>query len=256
MTDFSTKAVDEAIEDKRILSRPKNRDPMEAILDAARDPSVDPVKLRELYELLRDHERELDRRSFFAAMSRVQRNTAQVAADAANPQTASKYASYGALDAALRPHYTAEGFAVSFDAQQIEGGLLVTCIVNRGAWETRHHAPIPVSTLGAKGGQVMTPTHAAGSGLSYGKRYSLAMAFNIAVMRDEDGNAAGNRLVTPTQLDELMRVAEDHGVNLGVFLPWASERLGYSIENLSIVRRADMRKVNGWLASKKKEGAK
>ena len=46
---------------------------------------------------------------------------------------------------------------------------------------------------GAKGGDVMTKTHAAGSALTYGQRYLLKMIFNIAIGSDDDGNAASSR---------------------------------------------------------------
>ena len=38
-----------------------------------------------------------------------------IAADANNPQTRSRYASYFALDNAVRPIYTKHGFSLTFD---------------------------------------------------------------------------------------------------------------------------------------------
>lgn len=238
------------------LTKPEELPPpniIAVIADAARDPAVDPAKLRSLLELHRELERDVDRRLFYAAMSRVQGAISQVATDAANPQTASRYASYAALDAALRPHYTAEGFSVSYDAEPMENGLLVTCIVNRGAWETRHRAPIPMTTHGAKGGQVMTVTHAAGSALSYGKRYSLGLAFSVAVARDDDGNKAGTKTVTPSQLEEMMKIVDGRSIDVSIFCPWASERLGYQIDDLSMVLRSDKPRVVSWLMRSKRE---
>ena len=47
---------------------------------------------------------------------------------------------------------------------------------------------------GAKGGDVMTRTHATGAALSYGMRYLLRMIFNVAVGEgDTDGNGATAR---------------------------------------------------------------
>lgn len=225
------------------------------IAEAARDPSVDPVKLRELLTLHRELEQDVDRRAFYAAMSQVQGEIKQIATDAANPQTNSKYASYAALDAALRPYYTSHGFSVSFDSERLpDGWVRVTCIVSRGAWETRHHADVAADGKGAKGGAVMTATHAAGSALSYGKRYSLAMAFNLAVARDDDGNRAGARHLTRVQVEELEQLAFDCGVDVETFFPVASEHLGYEIKSFGEIHRNDFGRVrSSILARKKKE---
>jgi hypothetical protein len=52
---------------------------------------------------------------------------------------------------------------------------------------------MPADGKGAKGGDVMTRTHAAGSAFSYGQRYLLKLIFNIATGEDDDGNAASAR---------------------------------------------------------------
>jgi hypothetical protein len=60
---------------------------------------------------------------------------------------------------------------------------------------------MPSDGKGAKGGDVMTKTHATGAAMSYGARYLLKFIFNIAVgEEDSDGNV-------PTPLDE-SRVVE------------------------------------------------
>jgi hypothetical protein len=54
---------------------------------------------------------------------------------------------------------------------------------------------MPADGKGAKGGDVMTKTHAIGAAVTYGKRYLLGMIFNIAVGGDvdDDGNSNGGR---------------------------------------------------------------
>lgn len=227
---------------------------IEVIAQAVRDPMVDAQKMRQLLELHREIERDVDRRLFYSHMSRVQASISQVATDAANPATSSRYASYAALDAALRPHYTREGFSVGFDAELKDGGMLVTCTISRGAWQTQHHAPMPITTTGAKGQPVMTQIHAHGSSFSYGKRYSLAMGFNIAVAKDDDANRAGTMTVSTTQLDDMMKLAAHHdAVWMGKFFPFVSERLGYPVENLNMVLRKDIGRVTSWLKQQKGE---
>jgi hypothetical protein len=48
---------------------------------------------------------------------------------------------------------------------------------------------MPTDGKGAKGGDVMTKTHAAGAGMQYGMRYLLKGIFNVAIgEEDKDGN--------------------------------------------------------------------
>jgi ERF superfamily len=163
----------------------------------ARDPSVDVDKLERLVQM---HERagaRLSQEQFNAAMSLAQTDMRPVAADADNPQTRSKYASYSALDRALRPIYTKHGFGLSFDTG--EGAppdwVRVLCYVTHAGGHARtYHADMPADGKGAKGGDVMTRTHAVGAAMSYGMRYLLKMIFNVAVGEDDqDGNAPHDR---------------------------------------------------------------
>jgi hypothetical protein len=187
------------------------------IASAVRDPAVDAAKMRDLLELHREVEGDMDRREFSRHMSQLQSEISQIAADASNPSTNSRYASYPALDRALRPYWTTHGFTIGFDVQDSTRGadwLNVTCTVSRGTYSTKHTAPVHADQLGPKGNKVMTATHAAGSALSYGKRYSLAMAFAIAVERDDDGNAASARNITPSQVAELGQLCRQCDVDV------------------------------------------
>jgi hypothetical protein len=70
---------------------------------------------------------------------------------------------------------------------------------------------MPADGKGARGGDVMTKTHATGSAASYGMRYLLKMIFNIAVAEaDDDGNAAGaGETITDAQCSIILdKIAE------------------------------------------------
>jgi hypothetical protein len=131
---------------------------------------------------------------FNAAMSAAQKGMRPVAADMDNQQTKSRYASYAAIDRALRPIYTAHGFGLSFDTG--DGAppdfVRMLCYVTHEAGHARtYHIDMPADGKGAKGGDVMSKTHAAGAAASYGMRYLLKMVFNVAVGEDDDdGNGA------------------------------------------------------------------
>jgi hypothetical protein len=169
---------------------------IEIIERAARDPSIDIDKLDRLL-LMRERENaRVAEQAFNTALAEAQTEMLPVAVDSDNPQTRSRYASYAALDRAVRPIYTRHGFALSFntaDAPGAEQARILCDVCHAGGHTRRYHVDMPVDGKGARGGDVMTKTHAMGSGISYGMRYLLRMIFNLAIDQDDDGNAAGGR---------------------------------------------------------------
>lgn len=193
---------------------------MDALSRAASDPNVDVTKLAalaELYNKMRDRDAS---QAFNAAMTEAQGEMRPVAADAVNPQTRSKYASYGALDNALRPIYTKHGFALSFDTGDAPADYVrVLCYASHSAGFTRtYKIDMPADGKGAKGGDVMTKTHAAGSAMSYGQRYLLKAIFNIAVGPDDDGNKAhGGDVISAAQLSDIREMIASTNADVEMF---------------------------------------
>lgn len=167
---------------------------MNIISRAATDPNFDIAKMERLLEMHRQIGARQAEAAFNVAMSAAQQDMGPVSADATNPQTKSRYASYAKLDSVLRPIYTKHGFALSFDegvAPQPEY-IRVLCYVSHISGHSRtYQKDMPADGKGAKGGDVMTKTHAAGAAMSYGMRYLLKGIFNVAVGdEDNDGNQA------------------------------------------------------------------
>jgi hypothetical protein len=141
---------------------------------AARDPNVDIDKMERLIAV---HERVHTRNAeaeFNTAMADAQAEMRPVAADASNPQTKSRYASYAQLDRAIRPIYTNHGFSLSFDEGECDkpDHVRVLCYVaHKGGFSRTYKRDMPADGKGAKGGDVMTKTHAVGAAGSYGSRY-------------------------------------------------------------------------------------
>jgi len=135
---------------------------------------------------------------FNEAMNAVQADLGRIAPDLNNPQTHSKYASYAALDRVIRPLYTKQGFSLSFDTADAprEELVRVVCYVSHKAGHTRRYqTDMPADGKGAKGGDVMTKTHASGAAMSYGMRYLLKLIFNVAIGEDDtDGNFSNGEL--------------------------------------------------------------
>jgi hypothetical protein len=108
----------------------------------------------------------------------------------------------------VRPHYSAEGIALTFDTGEAAPEFVrVICNVAKGGFSRAYHIDMPADGKGAKGGDVMSKTHATGSAVTYGRRYLLSMIFNLAVGQDDDGNAAGdtNGVISAEQVAELRK---------------------------------------------------
>jgi hypothetical protein len=186
---------------------------------AARDPAVDIGKLQQLMEMRDRIEAKASEKAFDLAMTKAQSEMRAVAADSNNPQTKSKYASYFALDKALRPTYTKCGFSLSFNTGDApESMVRVICRVAHNDGHGRdYHIDMPADGKGAKGGDVMTKTHATGSAISYGMRYLLKMIFNIAVGEDDDGNAASGDPITEQQVEVIQGLIVESGADIPRF---------------------------------------
>jgi hypothetical protein len=134
---------------------------------------------------------------FNEGMNRVQEQIKRIAPDLENPQTRSQYASYAAIDRKIRPIYSKEGFSLSFDTADcpLADHVRAVCYVSLRGHTRRYQVDMPADGKGAKGGDVMTKTHATGAAMSYGMRYLVKYIFNIAVgEEDTDGNMDNGRL--------------------------------------------------------------
>lgn len=201
----------------------------------ATDPAVDVTKIGALLDMQERVMRRNAEQAFNEAMSAAQQQMRPVAADANNPQTKSRYASYAALDRALRPIYTDQGFGLSFTTGDSGAAdmVRVVCHVSHGAGFARdYHIDMPADGKGAKGGDVMTRTHATGSAVSYGMRYLLKMIFNVAVGEDDDdGQRAGGKAQasTPAGFDDWwsdMTATADEG-QAALSAAWAASKGEY-----------------------------
>lgn len=193
-----------------------------AVMRAACDPTVDVVKMGALLEMRERLEQKDAEKAFAIAMNAAQADMGTIGVDAYNPQTKSNYATYAKLDKALRPIYLRHGFSLSFDTDEtiLEGVVRCRCYVShRDGYTRTYSADVPSDGKGAKGGDVMSKTHAFGSGASYGMRYLLKMIFNVAVgEKDDDGNGGADQ--EDGKAVEMLRRLMDHNKALRDYLPF------------------------------------
>lgn len=181
---------------------------------------ADMATVRELKDMAKELAQDEAQRDFNTAMGQAQSEMGRVAADANNPQTRSKYATYAALDKALRPVYTKHGFSISFDTGDgaPEGHVRVLAYVaHSGGFIRTYRADMPNDGKGAKGGDVMTKTHASGAAMSYGMRYLLKMIFNVAVGEDDTDGNIPQQTITEVQRDDLLMLINEVGGSAEVF---------------------------------------
>lgn len=199
------------------------------LMELAVSKGEDGVSALERLVAIRNEDRDyLAAQAFNAAMSQAQAEIGRISADATNPQTRSRYATYAKLDKALRPIYTRHGFALSFDmGEVVDDTLPIYCYVTHQTGHTRrYYAPMDCSGMGAKGNAVMTRTHARGSAASYGMRYLLKMIFNVAIgEEDDDGAGAGGEFderISDEQAANIRALMEEVNADRDRFLAYAS----------------------------------
>jgi len=194
--------------------------PLEAMIErASRDPSIDLQRMEHLLDLLNRERDETRRRAYYASLAAAEAEMKTVLKNKTNSQTHSKYASYAAIDSAIRPVYTEHGFAISFNTtpSTIPDVVNVECEVTHKGGHTKLYGPfaMPADGKGAKGGDVMSKTHAAGAAITYAMRYLLKMIFNVTTGDedevDDDGNLAGNVKITPEQVAHINKLLEESG---------------------------------------------
>lgn len=185
-----------------VATRPLSSDSFLAVIDrAARDNTVDVAKMERLMAMAEKmHDRQAEA-EYDQAMNAAQAEMRPISRDCHNPQTRSKYASYEAIDRAIRPVYSAHGFALCYGsrASSQPDHVIVTCRVShRAGHKEAYEVDMPADGKGLKGGDMMTKTHATGSALSYGQRYLAKLIFNLSFGgADDDGNAAGQTRPAP-----------------------------------------------------------
>jgi hypothetical protein len=139
-------------------------------------------------ELLRDYRLQL----FNQAFAEVQGEIGTIVKKERNPIFKNPYAKLEDLDDALRPIATSHGFTVRYttDENWKDGWLLCRCIVAHegGHMETTSlPGPYDLMPPGQSGrGPARSPIQAIGSTVSYLRRYTLMMAFNLVPKNNPD----------------------------------------------------------------------
>jgi hypothetical protein len=228
-----------------------------AMIQAALDKGATPETLAKLMDLQERWEAGQAKKVFDEAMMQAQAEMRPILVNASNNQTNSKYATYEALDAAIRPVYVRHGFSLVFDTADcpLEHHVRIVCEVSCGGHTIRPHIDMPADGKGPKGNDVMTRTHATGAAITYGRRYLLGMIFNLTVTKDDDGNSASNPALTQTitadQFTELRDLLEQSGSQEKDMLAYVKAQ---SMEDMTIGQYATAKAAMVQKIARKKGG--
>lgn len=204
-------------------------DVLSALMGMARDPSIDPERIKAFVMLHRELEADQAKRAFneafatlSAALPRItKKGEVKYPENKANPTgpqiKAFNYAKWEDIDAVVRPLLIANDFSLSFNTTPQPDGRIV--VHGRLSHLAGHHrevqiGPLPLDTSGGKNN-----IQALGSTTSYGKRYCGTMLLNLIFEgEDDDGVKGGTILIDAAsvkQLSDLIRVTSS---NLDIFL--------------------------------------
>lgn len=131
--------------------------------------------------------------AFNAARERIQAALKKIPKRGWNPDTKSHFALAEDVDEELTKRLIAEGMTLNFEPAESskQDEVIIIGVLSLGAYSKRYPLPMPADGKGAKGGGVMSRTHATGSAITYGKRYLKDLIFNLSFTKDDDGNSAG-----------------------------------------------------------------
>lgn len=197
-----------------------------AIAEAAANPKVDVVKMKELMAMRReimDEQRRVAFDAAFAAMQEelpevVEKGEIKIVKDGKQVGKAQPYAKFEDILAAVRPILARHGFGVRFNIQDEQQFIRVTCILShREGHREETSKLLPKDNSGSK-----NAVQAEGSSVSYGKRYTMNAILNIATRdEDDDGNAAvpppASPLITAAQKEIILKALGGPGENVAKF---------------------------------------
>jgi len=219
------------------------------VAQALTDPSIDATKLEVLLRIQRDVVADAGVRQFTMAlheaqmeMPRVQKNgTITLGGKGSIP-----FATWEDVDSILRPIMRKHGFSVSFTMEtNPTGGFIVHGTLAHAAGHSKAYSmPLPNDA-----GPGRNALQAAGSTLSYGKRYLAEMMFNIVrTGQDDDGRAGGGGgVISEEQKAELVDLMAEKGADTKRFLAF------FQIATIEDLLAADFDRARTMILAKKKE---
>lgn len=195
---------------------------LQAIGQMAINPEVDIEKVKALMSIQKDLQDKENQDGFNRILASIQAETVTVTKNKRNDQTNSNYSDLAAIVEMVKPIYSQAGMALSFDTEPTDDKTIVrvVCYVTACGYTAIRRYDSPITDKGVRGTTMMTPQHARGSAISYGRRYITCSIFNIATGDDDDGN--GGRSVVDIDSENVGN--QDHGQSLRTHCPIGKQK--------------------------------
>jgi len=221
---------------------------------AAQD--VDVEKLEKLMDLQERWEDRQAKHAFVVAMATVQESIEPVIADAENDQTGSRYSKLTTIVSALAPHYTKEGFSLSFSTgdcasqRLIDDGWFRTLaeLNHVGGYTKTYHVDLPADTRGPQGTVNKTVIHGTKSAITYARVILMGLIFNFTTTQDvdNDGNTGPVATIDDKQVCVIKEAIEAGAADEAHLLKWQGVDCLEDIreQNWTVIENLIMRKYS------------
>lgn len=202
---------------ERIDPQPAQSGMLQAVLQAMRDPSIDPERLEKFLAIGRTLEADQARRDYIAAFMGVKdalrdikinkRGRIVYEPKGGKPGSVVKFMKYEDIAAAVKPVLAKHGMAATYSYEYTQNPpkviAVMTVIHRAGHFQEFRSVPLPM--VDSSGGK--NDVQGAGSIGSYGRRYVVCPAFDI-VAEDEDDNGSGKSEPVPVTQDQIDRFTD------------------------------------------------
>lgn len=221
---------------------------IQVIERAAMNPNVDIDKMERLLEMQERIMARNAKAAYDAAYADMQNDLPEIRERGGIKDRAgniqSKYALWEDINEAIKPVLAKHGFGISFRTGQHEGRIVVTGVLShRDGHREETTMELPTDTSGSK-----NAVQAVGSSTSYGKRYTAQALLNLTSRgEDDDGHAAGAKVITAEQRNELQEIIEKIGGDVATFCQWAK------VDSLAVVPSSFFDKAKQALVAKAKQ---
>ena len=204
---------------------PSQSDVAWQLIEKAMDTDVDLDRLEKLMDM---HKTMLDREAeqqakkaeaqFDNAMSMARSEIERILPNQENEHTKSKFADLDAINAQLVPALGKYGLHIQAKPAQatVDGWIAIRLLVKGYGHTDESFIQGPPDGSGSQGKSNKNQIQAIGSSYTYLLRYAIRLAFNLAVAKDNDGNAPGpeRQKVPPVHLKELEDLLEKTGTRV------------------------------------------
>ena len=162
---------------------------------AARDPNVDIDKMQRLMEMHEKMQSIRAKAEYAAAFAEMQPELPIIPEHGKGHNNAS-YALWEDVNELIKPVLGRFGFGLSFKVRDAASGVEITAVCShRAGYSDETTKTFPLDTSGNK-----NVIQAAGSTISYGKRYTAGALLNLTsrLEVDDDGKRGGGKAIEPT----------------------------------------------------------